>query len=182
MVLATRGRLERLLGPYRDMVVFDPACDDFVALIQAWMEETAGVFDVTHDQSKPLARGENVIRAYMTPALPRMYGYGDRKKELPLRIASLQFGDSKQHPALQLADLIAGAAVDWCMVNSGQRPRTEYHDSLKGTHLPELCAGTLLPTDPAVRPASPPGEPIPGEKNLVDGNVEFLHEIGFFKT
>jgi hypothetical protein len=111
-----------------------------------------------------------------------MYGYGDRKKELPLRIASLQFGDSKQLPALQLADLIAGAAVDWCMVNSGQRPRTEYHDALKGTHLPELCAGTLLPTDPTVRPAFPPGEPVPGEKNVVDGNVEFLHEIGFFKT
>jgi hypothetical protein len=113
----------------------------------------------------------------MSSATTRAIGYGNRKHELPLRISRLEFGESEDNPPLQLADVIAGAVVDWCLVNSGQRPRTDYHERLAGTKLPELCAGTMLPS--LASEASPP--PGAGEVSSVDGNTAFLREVGFFK-
>jgi len=169
------GRLPEFLGCYSGMTVFDPAVDDFAALMHGWMKDTTEPFAVTHDRSKPLARSEDVLRALTAPT--RVIGYGDRKHELPLRISLLEFGNSEDHPSLQLADVIAGAVIDWCMVNSGRRPRTDYHERLAGTKLPELCVGTMLPSlAPA---ASQP--PKAGEVSLVDGNTAFLREVGFFK-
>jgi hypothetical protein len=51
-LMLARGRLRDFIGVYDEMVVFDPAVDDFVALMQAWMSETAGSFSVTHDRSE----------------------------------------------------------------------------------------------------------------------------------
>ena len=127
---------------------------------------------------KPLARSEDVLRALMAPAPTRVIGYGDRKHELPLRISLLEFGNSEDHPSLQLADVIAGAVIIWCMVNSGRRPRTDYHERLAGTKLQELCVGTMLPSlAPA---ASQP--PKAGEVSLVDGNTAFLVRSGSLRS
>jgi Protein of unknown function (DUF3800) len=178
-LLLARGRLNEFLGCYRGRVVFDPACDDFVALMQAWMSDTPDFFDVTHDRSKPMARNEALMRAYMTPAPARYYGYGERKKELPLRISTLEFGDSVQHPSLQLADLIAGAAIDFAGAESGKRDRTGYHDALAETHFPQLCIGGLLPFNPLEQLSASAPQPAPGEVSLVDGNVAFLEEVGY---
>jgi Protein of unknown function (DUF3800) len=171
------GRLPEFLGCYRGMTVFDPAVDDFAALMHAWMRDTPEPFAVTHDRSKPLARSEDLLRAFMAPAPTRVIGYGERKHELPLRISRLEFGNSEDHPPLQLADVIAGAVIDWCMANSGRRPRADYHERLAGTKLPELCVGTMLPS--LASEASQP--PRAGEVSLVDGNTAFLREVGFFK-
>ena len=40
---------------------------------------------------------------------PAVIGYGQRKFEFPLKVKELREGNSKQYPALQVADLIAGA-------------------------------------------------------------------------
>jgi len=40
---------------------------------------------------------------------PAVIGYGQRKFKFPLKIKALCEGDSKQYPALQVADLIVGA-------------------------------------------------------------------------
>jgi hypothetical protein len=172
-----RGRLPDFLGCYVGMTVFDPAVDDFAALMHAWMKATPGPFAVTHDRSKPLARSAELLRALMAPAPTRGIGYGNRKHELPLRISQLKFGNSEDHPSLQLADLIAGAVIDWCMVNSGKRARTDYHERLLGTKLPEMCVGTMLPTL-TPEPSQPPRA---GDVSLVDGSTAFLREVGFFK-
>jgi hypothetical protein len=171
-----RGRLPEFLGCYRGMTVFDPAVDDFAALMHAWMKDTPEPFAVTHDRSKPLARSEELLRALMTPAPTRMIGYGNRRHELPLRVSQLEFGNSEEHPALQLADVIAGAVIEWCLVNSGRRPRTDYHERLARTRLPELCVGTMLPAL-TPEPSQAPGS---GEVSLVDGNAAFLREVGYF--
>lgn len=172
-----RGRLPEFLGCYRGMTVFDPAVDDFAALMHAWMKDTPERFEVMHDRSKPLKHSEEILRAFMSPAASRVIGYGNRRHELPLRISQLDFGDSRGHPPLQLADVIAGAVVEWCLVNSGQRPRSDYHERLGDTKLPGLCAGTMLAS--LVPETSPP--PGPSEVSLVDGNTAFLREVGFFK-
>jgi hypothetical protein len=159
------------------MTVFDPAADDFTALMQAWMSNTAGQFAVMHDRSKPLKQSEALLRAYMSNAPTRFIGYGVRKQELPLRVSELEFADSEANPPLQLADVLAGAVVDWCLVNSGKRPRSEYHLRLASTRLPELCVGTMLPSREFTASTAP--LPASGEVSLVDGNTAYLREVGF---
>lgn len=173
-----RGRLREFIGVYKDVEVFDPACDAFAMTIQKWMDQHDGLFDVTHDRSKPLKRNEAFLRTLMTPASSRLIGYGKRKAELPLRISELTFGDSAQLLPLQVADIIAGAAVDCCLAISGRRPKQSYHDALINSQFPSLFVGGLLPSVDDI--AGVPESPCAGEQSIPDGQAEFLSEIGYF--
>lgn len=93
------------------------------------MAENADSFLVTHDQSKPPKKSEEILRTMMTPVAPRKIGCGDRKWELPLRISTLDFGNSESIPQLQVADVIAGAGIDFILARSGKK--TEFGISLR---------------------------------------------------
>lgn len=172
-----RGRLEEFIGVYKDIEVFDPAVDLFISLTHKWMEQSPGIFHVTHDQSKPLRRSETFLRTLITPLVPRIIGYGNRQAELPLRISNFDFGDSAVHPQLQVADIIAGAAIDCLLAWSGKRPAQDYHAALKETQLPKLFCDGMLPSVANIGKRNPSRA---GEKNLVDGSTEFLLQAGFF--
>lgn len=173
-----RGRLDEFIGVYQDLEVFDPAVDLFTSLTQKWMQQSPNMFHVTHDQSKPLRRSEKFLRTLMTPLSPRVIGYGNRQAELPLRISDLYFGDSAVHPQLQVADIIAGAAIDCLLSWSGRKPAQTYHTALKETQLHKLFCDGMLPSVSNVARGNPSR---PGEKNLVDGSAEFLLQAGYFK-
>lgn len=175
-LLLARGRLEEFIGAYEDSEVFDPAVDAFVALINSWMATDEGRFAVTHDKSKPLRKREAFLRFLMAPASPRITGYGKRQAELPLRISNLNFGDSVEHPQLQLADLIAGASIDCLLAWSGKRSTSDYHQAMRETSLPDLFVGGMLPSPEIERV----NERRPGELSLVDGATQFLKEVGYF--
>ena len=176
-VLVTRGRLNEFIGIYDDIEAFDPACDTFVLLMQTWMKEVTGTFAVTHDRSKPMKRNEEFLRTFMKPLPSRKIGYSNRQGELPLRISEFDFADSSTHPQIQLADLIAGAAIDCFLTWAGKKPNSSYHDEMQGTKLSELFCGGMLPEPNIERAANP----LPGETSIVDGTTEFLREAGFFK-
>jgi len=173
-IVLARGRLDEFIGIYDGSDVFDPAADVFISLINAWMAQFPGWFAVTHDRSKPMARGERRLRAMMSPVAPRTIGYGGRQAELPLRVASLDFADSTAHPQLQLADLVAGAAVDCLLAWSGRRPKSAYHNAMKTSRLSDLFVGGMLPDGIVVRENARQ----PGELSLVDGSAEFFREVG----
>ncbi|RQP21842.1 DUF3800 domain-containing protein [Piscinibacter terrae] len=175
-LLLARGRLDEFIGVFTDTEVFDPAVDIFIDMINQWMKIESGRLTVTHDRSKPLKRNERFLRAMMTPIDPRTIGYGTRQAELPLRISDLDFAESSAHPQLQVADLIAGAAIDCLLAWSGRRPSNDYHEAMKGTRLQELFAGGLLPSIEIERK----NEPGAGQKSLVDGSTEFLKDVGYF--
>lgn len=170
-----QGRLDEFIGVFSDMAVFDPAADLFINMINKWMADHPGYFDVTHDRSKPLKRNESFLRTMMKPLTPRMLGYGDRQAELPLRVRNFEFGDSSIHPQIQIADLISGAAVDCLLAWSGKRPSSEYHERMRSTRLELLFAGGMLPSPEIVRK----NDPLPGEKSLVDGALDFFEEAGY---
>ena len=175
-LLAARGRLKEFIGAFRDLVVFDPAVDLFTALIQLWMGETSASFDVTHDRSKPLKRNEAFLRALMTEGVKkRLIGYGARQAELPLRIAQLTFGDSKLLPQLQVADVFAGAAIDWVLAASGWRPRTAFHEALEQSRFMLTLKGGMWPSTDMTRE----NEPFPGQRSLPDGTADFFRDIGY---
>ena len=175
-LLLARGRLAEFIGVYKGREVFDPGVDTFVSLVQKWMAVHAGSLEVTHDRSKPLRHSEPFLRALMSPAASRIVGYPGRKIELPLRITKLEFGDSADHPELQVTDLIAGAAADCLLAWSGKRQCLSYHDALRDSRLPELFVGGVIPS-PTIEKVQMPA---PGEKSLVDGQTDFLREIGYF--
>lgn len=177
-LLLARGRLDKFIGVYQDIEVFDPAVDLFISLTHKWMEQSSGMFHVTHDQSKPLRRRENFLRTLMTGVDPRIIGYGDRQVELTLRISDLFFGDSVNHPQLQVADIIAGAAIDCLMTWSGKKPTQEYHKIMKDTKLESLFCDGMLPLVQNIWKTNPSR---PSEKNLIDGSIEFLSDIGSFR-
>ncbi len=176
-LLLARGRLEEFIGVFRDVEAFDPAVDAFTLLIHKWMADRSGRFPVTHDQSKPLKRNEKILRALMSPVATRVIGYGQRQHELPLRISTLQFDDSKIIASLQIADLIAGAAVDYLKTAFRKQSLTEYQTSLQSVLSP-IYVGGMLPTfeTEAVE------DPLPGQCSLPDGSAQFLQDVGYFKA
>lgn len=179
-LLLARGRLSEFIGVFDRYLghypVFDPSVDLFINLINEWMVQHSGQLHVTHDRSKPLKLSESHLREMMTPVVPRKIGYGNRQAELPLRVSELDFGDSAALPQLQVADLIAGASVDCLLAWAGRRPASSFHASMRQTNLIEIIRGGMLPT----RDIERENEPLPGQRNLVDGSTDFLDEIGFF--
>lgn len=174
-LLLARGRLAKFIGVYLDQEVFDPAVDLFIDMVNRWMADTPNQLHVVHDRSKPLSRREGFLRTLMTPVAPRAIGYGNRQATLPLRVSHLAFGDSCSLPQLQVADLVAGASIDCLLAWSGRRQANAFHDAMKETRLEELFHGGMLPSNEIKRE----NEPGVGEKNLVDGTVDFLKEVGY---
>jgi hypothetical protein len=173
------GRLEQFIGVYRNIVAFDPACDCFTLLVQRWMNDTSGLLHITHDRSKPLKRNEGFLRNLMKPLPARAIGFGARKGELPLRVSTLDFADSHQFPQIQIADLVAGAAIDCLLAWSGKRPASSFHESMKATRLSDLFVGGMVPSVSDIGRAAAPS--VPGERSIVDGTTDFLKESGYFR-
>ena len=172
-LLMARGRLDEFIGVL-DTNAFDPANDMFISIINKWMSQHPGSLEVVHDRSKPLKRNEAFLRVMMTPATSQIFGYGKRKAELPLRVSRFEFADSKLHPQIQLADLVAGAVADCLQAWTGRRPATGYHQSMRISRLAGLQIDGLLPSHENIL-AENPFEP--GETNLVDGSLAFINEM-----
>lgn len=175
-LLLAHGRLPKFLGVFKSTETFDPAVDLFISMINSWMADHPGMLDLTHDRSKPLKHSEAFLRTMMKPLPARRVGYGSRQAELPLRVANFNFGDSKDLVQLQVADVVAGAAVDCLMAWSGRRPASEFHEAMKATQLEHLLADGMLPNFKIERL----NDPAPGEVSLVDGSAAFLKEAGYF--
>ena len=170
-LMLAHGRLPEFLENF-DREVFDPAVDVFINMINKWMAAHAGMIDVTHDRSKPLKHSEAFLRSMMKPLPPRLIGYGTRQAELPLRVSRFEFADSAALPQLQVADLVAGAAVDGLLAWSGSRPTSGYHAALKATGFPSLIVDGMMPSTDFGRK----NEPLPGQVSLVDGAARFFEE------
>lgn len=176
-LLLASGRLREFIGVFKSTETFDPAVDLFINMINRWMADHQGMLDLTHDRSKPLKHSEAFLRTMMKPLPARKVGYGSRQAELPLRVANFNFGDSKNLAQLQLADVVAGAAIDCLLAWSGRRPANEFHEAMKATQLEHLFAGGMLPTFRIERR----DDPAPSEVSLVDGSAAFLKEAGYFQ-
>lgn len=172
LIFGSSGRTQEFMQGYESQVAFDPMPDLFVGVISQWMETFPGRFRVTHDDSKSLVQREPLIRELMTPLASRKIGYGWRTSELPLRIETLCFADSKLHAPLQLADVLAGAAMDLMMATLRYRPETEFHKQLRDSPLMNFMFYGIV----AIPDFSRDNEPGTDDQSLVDGATEFLAE------
>jgi len=88
----------------------DPAISSFVCHLTEWEKQLSEPPVIIYDESKPITASQPIFRKMMDSSIPpAAIGYGQRKFEFPLKIKELREENSKQYPALQVADLIAGA-------------------------------------------------------------------------
>ncbi|WP_146095643.1 DUF3800 domain-containing protein [Xanthomonas arboricola] len=170
-LLTGLGTLEERLQVFESNTSFDPAVDSFVLLVSHLMTRTPNRFSVIHDISKPLRKQESMLRLLMdSDATPTNFGYPGREMDLPLRVSNLSFEDSKNHPGLQLADLVAGATTDFISAQIGYAPMDDFRVALSESNLPSVIVSVAAAQ--AKISASP--SPEPGRKSLVDGMASFL--------
>lgn len=170
-LLTGLGTLEERLQVFESNTAFDPAVDSFVLLVSHLMMRTPNRFSVIHDVSKPLRKQEDMLRLLMdSDATPTNFGYPGREMDLPLRVSSLSFEDSKNHPGLQLADLVAGATTDFLAAKMGYASMDDFKIALSESNLPKIIVNVTAAQAKISKSASA----APGRKSLADGMASFL--------
>lgn len=77
---------------------------------------------------------------------PAVIGYAQRKFEFPLKIKELRDGNSKQYPALQVADLVAGATRYYYSAFFRNEDDL-FASQLKNTGIERFVFGAIAPQD-----------------------------------
>jgi hypothetical protein len=145
----------------------DPAIPAFFEHASIWTGRLGRPFRVMHDKSKPIANEQVLLEAMMSPSeTPRTIGYDRRTTNFPLTATGIDFGNSAQHAAIQLADIIAGSFFH-CLRASIDGVEDAFANALTKTAVlngpvrrvwPELKVtpeelGTVGPADPFVHEA-----------------------------
>ena len=90
----------------------DPLIPVYHSLADHWGKQLGDRFDIIADESKLLTKErERLLKCSDSAILPVRAGFDRRTVDFPLRVVSITGVDSSQEPQVQLADVIAGAAV-----------------------------------------------------------------------
>lgn len=135
-----------LLDPKADWDDLDPAQPFLMPLLSAWDEEIGTPYSVIHDQVKGVERWQRMIEPYLFSPLPRRpVGHGERTWSLPLFATDVSFADSRDHPQLQVADILAGAANYWLrglLTEPDDRP---FHEGIEKAAILNMVVLALWP-------------------------------------
>ncbi|MDN8618334.1 DUF3800 domain-containing protein [Variovorax ginsengisoli] len=83
----------------------------------------AGTYCVEHDQSKNLLTYHDLLQRYINHDQAIEFRQSEIARiKFPLKLASVTQVDSKTNPAVQLADVLIGAAIEAVNTLTGQRP------------------------------------------------------------
>lgn len=125
MLLATKSIAEEYLEEW-DGSDLDPAIPAFVEHASVWTSRLKSVFQIVHDQSKPIVNEQLVLEAMMSETEPKVcIGYDRRKMTFPIGACGIDFRDSRSCLAVQIADIIA-SAVAYCLKASVRQTSDEF--------------------------------------------------------
>ena len=119
--------------PHKDPL--DPALPLFVLLAHSWGTALRQDFTVLHDHSSVIERWVNIL--HRLDQLPDPTG--EQVHLSRLRIASGQLipdADSKEHPRLQVADIVVGAVRTWALESTSGRPLSPASAALRESTMP----------------------------------------------
>jgi hypothetical protein len=104
---------EQLSGPgAKDQL--EPALTSLIGHIQDWSERLGEPFRVVHDDSKVIEAWIGEILRWSDPSIEPVSIESDVATfRLPLLATSIELTTSETTPAIQLADIVAGAAAWW---------------------------------------------------------------------
>jgi hypothetical protein len=111
LVLESEARRDALAEAISDDEL-DPLFTCYVALADSWGQRLNQRFRVLADESRVLSARAELFRKLSDPRLKRtVTGEGERTTVFPLLVEDIVTVDSKSDVRVQLADIIAGAAV-----------------------------------------------------------------------
>jgi len=141
-MLDSRDELASEFGARRDTL--DPGLPSLHWQVGYWSDALQAEFSVVHDESRTASRWivdlneRAAVRANLLAAgetvLERMT-IGDSEVVLPHRLIGVELGRSQASPALQLADVLAGASAHMFAVETGIRPVDKFARDLSRTGL-----------------------------------------------
>ena len=163
-VSCTNERHRSSLGPYLmaerqiddildgvDYTALDPAIGAVFHQLGEWGRYLQRDFHAIHDASKPIAAERETFKAMMNPDVEAtVIGYDRRKFEFPLRTRTLEFGDSRDLPQLQVADLLAGS-ISYFASALAREARDDLTNSLERAGIERYNMHVLWPA-PQVTP------------------------------
>jgi hypothetical protein len=90
----------------------DPALSTVVEQLGAWSDRLDEPFTVLHDDAKVVKLWANEIDRFSNPGItPATVDFGITAIRLPFKAGKLTFTASERTPAVQLADVVAGASL-----------------------------------------------------------------------
>lgn len=120
-----------------------------LTLAKHWREHAAGrEMLFVHDESRDLARDKWMWDLLLSPTVPEAtVGYDRRQISFPLGVSAVRFERSDDHPALQVADLVAGAMAVVARNGIDGTYRPGYADSLRRAGVEEFgVRGNVWPS------------------------------------
>ncbi|ENM3882828.1 DUF3800 domain-containing protein [Vibrio cholerae] len=97
-----------------DKTTLDPSIPALFAQCIQWGKDYPRGFHLLHDDSQTLEKQADMFALFMDWTQESVeVGYDRRKYELPLKGKSLKFVDSKAHPQIQIADILASGFAYW---------------------------------------------------------------------
>ena len=147
MLLATRPIAQAYCENW-DGSDLDPAIPAFVEHASIWTGRLATAFSIVHDVSKALAQEQLILEAMMSAKTePREIGYDRRKMVFPILASGIDFPDSAEVPAIQIADIIASSAA-YCLRVAFQDDQDPFVDLLLKTR---VLSGYFRPLWPELK-------------------------------
>ncbi|EJG02015.1 DUF3800 domain-containing protein [Flavobacterium sp. F52] len=143
-----------ILGSYRyiddildrwDKYNFDSTLAGFINLIDYWGRKTDKGFYAFVDNSKPLVHHKELIDLVRDINKEGEIGTERRKLKFPLKLIDIKFADSKDVHAVQIADVIAGAANHYYKAIADPQYADEFSEMLGQTKLVELIYSPVWP-------------------------------------
>lgn len=144
-ILASEELIAEVLSS-NDYRSLDPAIPGFVDHCARWGEQL-GAFDLIHDSSKPLFAEKDMLELLMDPNdAQQLIGHDRRRLLFPLKSRGITFADSKSDVRLQVADLMASAAVFWANGCPGGRTDKKLWTMLDRADINRFTINALWPS------------------------------------
>lgn len=126
----------------------DPAPTALSNHVGQW-SEAIGPHRVIHDHSDAVSDWQPYIESLSDPSMePTVIDYGHTELRLPLQCRAIEMVDSKDHPAVQIADILAGALAALSLERFGARKPDDFIEKLGFGKLPSLVRWSTPPLSP----------------------------------
>ncbi len=139
--------IDEILNGVDKKLHIDPAIHSLFRHLIEWQKQLNESYIVIHDKAKPIAASLSLFERMTSSSIPSaVIGYGQRKFEFPLKVKELREGDSKEHLALQVADLIAGA-TRYYYSEFFRNSNDSFTRDLKKVGIERFVFGAICPRD-----------------------------------
>lgn len=130
---------------------FDTTLSSFINIIDYWGRKTTEHFDAFVDNSKALQHFKHYVDRVKSINIHTEIGADRRTLQLPLKLNDIIFTDSKENVAVQIADLIAGAANHYFRSLADPNLEDELSIKIGESKISNLLNSPVWPT-PSVTP------------------------------